>query len=267
VIELEETRLGADWDFEGGRVKAGSESFQTEDAAGFFVRLKARRGVIDGVKPHAARRLRLRKWLDSIKGVVINRPRTDRPLDPAQQPALLAQAGFTVPDVAHRHVPGQDVRVHTVADQAFATEIGSSGVDHRFSAETGTYRARALPESLAELCCRTAARERLWLAGFDFRVNAAGEWICVGMDVQPDFVSCERYTGQPIADKMLDLFDTHFWHVSNTRAPNVTRSDMLWRSVSVESVVNVNRPSRKPDLLQIGVPHIDVWSPAGAPAW
>jgi hypothetical protein len=263
VIELAETQLGSDWDFEGGTFAAGGEPIQAEEIAGLVVRLKPRQGAQSGSsRADAGPRHRLVQWLDSIRGVVINRPHAGRYSSTEQQQVdLLTRAGFTVPTPLHRYIAGADVRIHTVADQAFATETGSGGVDYGFSAESGTYRPRALPERLAELCCRTAARERLWLAAFDFRVTTAGEWICVGLDRQPDFVRCERSTGQPIADKMVDLFETHLWHTANTREQNVSRSTMLWRSVSVESVKNAGGSTRKAERARPRPITIDAWTP------
>ncbi len=228
VIELAEARLGTDWDFgcddgnvHAGRIDLAAKQIDAEEVAGFFVRLKPRRGVSgEGFGFDGERRHRLEHWLDSIPGVVINRPHAGHLAGAEhQQLARLAQAGFDVPAVVHRYIPGKDVRVQAVADQAFATEIGSAGIDYRFSAETGAYRAHALPEPLAELCCRVAARERLWLATFDFRVTPAGEWVCVGMDAEPNFMLCERSTGQPIADAILDLFEARSLVITDARAP------------------------------------------------
>jgi hypothetical protein len=138
---------------------------------------------------------------------VVNRPGSVGCDNDQHQLARLEQLGFTVPAVWHRYIPGKDVRVHTVAGQAFATEIGSAGIDYRFHAEAGAYRPRHMPDALGELCCRAAARSRLWLAAFDFRVSHSDEWICVGMDAAPNYAAFERSTGQPIADRVLDLFE------------------------------------------------------------
>jgi hypothetical protein len=221
VLELAEARLGIDWDFawhrgnaDSGHIAIGTDRMATEGVAGFFVRLKTRRGG-NGLLPQAARErtevdpgASLRGWLDSISGVVVNRPGAGQHDGRGNgQLVWLADAGFDVPAVKHRYLPGKDVRVHTVADHAFATEIGSAGINYQFSAETCAYRPRLVPDRLAELCCRVAARERLWLAAFDFRVTPADTWVCVGMDPEPGFAACERSTGQPIADAILDLFE------------------------------------------------------------
>ncbi|MGH7468991.1 MAG: hypothetical protein ACRENP_13635 [Longimicrobiales bacterium] len=221
VLELPEARLGLDWDYalhrgnaDSGHIAIAAQRVATEEVAGFFVRLRTRRGThghpVAGVRdrlendPGAS----LRQWLDSISGVVVNRPSAGRHCGRGDgQLAWLAEAGFEVPAVRHRYIPGKDVRVHTVADSTFATEIGSSGIGYQFHAETSAYRPRVLPDRLAELCCRVAARERLWLAAFDFRVTVTEEWVCVGMDQEPNFAACERSTGQPIADAILDLFE------------------------------------------------------------
>jgi hypothetical protein len=221
VIELAEARFGCDWlvtradpQTRSARVDLEGEALFTDQLAGFFVRLTANpsdssRALTSGqgaADPEAGPGLR--EFFNAIGGVVVNRPGSGRRDGDQHGLTRLARLGFKVPAALHRYIPGKDVRVHTVAGQAFATEIGSAGIDHRFHGESGAYRARLMPEPLAELCCRAAARSRLWLAGFDFRVSHDDDWICVGMDVAPDFAHFERATGQPIADRVLDLFET-----------------------------------------------------------
>ena len=110
----------------------------------------------------------------------------------------------TSPTVVQEFIPGRDVRVHTVADRAFATEMVSSAIDYRFE-NTTQYRATSIDPAIERLCCATGRASGLSLAGFDFRVTAAGEWYCLEMNPVPSFLPYEMCTGQPIGEAILDV--------------------------------------------------------------
>lgn len=110
----------------------------------------------------------------------------------------------TSPTVVQEFIPGRDVRVHTVADRAFATEMLSSAVDYRFE-NTTEYRATSIDPRIARLCCATGRAAGLSLAGFDFRVTAEGEWYCLEMNPVPSFLPYEMCSGQPIGEAVVDM--------------------------------------------------------------
>lgn len=110
----------------------------------------------------------------------------------------------TTATVLQEYIPGRDVRVHTVGNVAFATEVLADGVDYRYQAGS-EYRATEVGVELAELCCAHAAGEGLVLAGFDFRVTDAGVWHCLEMNPVPSFLPYEMCSGLPIADAILDV--------------------------------------------------------------
>jgi len=110
----------------------------------------------------------------------------------------------TTPTVIQEYVPGRDVRVHTVGDRAFATEMVSNGIDYRFE-HTTQYRATTIDRALASRCCDTAREEGLLLAGFDFRVTSNEEWYCLEMNPVPSFLPYEMCSGEPIGDAVLDI--------------------------------------------------------------
>jgi glutathione synthase/RimK-type ligase-like ATP-grasp enzyme len=110
----------------------------------------------------------------------------------------------TTPVVAQASVPGHDVRVHTVGDGAFATEILSHGIDYRFDTGPRAYRATSVPAPIEDLCHRFADGEEMVIAGVDFRVSEDGEWFCLEMNPVPTFLPYEMETGQPIGDALLD---------------------------------------------------------------
>ena len=123
----------------------------------------------------------------------------------------------TTPTVLQEFVPGRDIRVHTVGDRAFATEMVGAGVDYRFESAT-EYRPATIDDSLARLCCETAGGEGLLLAGFDFRVTPAGRWYCLEMNPVPSFLPYEMCGGQPIGEAILDLFTFGATHISGEEA-------------------------------------------------
>jgi glutathione synthase/RimK-type ligase-like ATP-grasp enzyme len=110
----------------------------------------------------------------------------------------------TSASVVQAFIPGRDVRVHTVADRAFATEMVSDAVDYRFESST-QYRATSIDPRIARLCCATGRAAGLTLAGFDFRVTADGESYCLEMNPVPSFLPYEMCSGQPIGEAVLDV--------------------------------------------------------------
>lgn len=111
----------------------------------------------------------------------------------------------TSPIVVQEYIRGRDVRVHTVAHRAFATEAISHGVDYRFEGDGNEFRPTSVPRSIENLCFQVAASEGLTLAGFDFRVSEEGCWYCLEVNPVPTFLPYEMATGQPIGDTLLGL--------------------------------------------------------------
>jgi glutathione synthase/RimK-type ligase-like ATP-grasp enzyme len=118
--------------------------------------------------------------------------------------------------VLQEYVAGSDVRVHTVGQRAFATEMISERVDYRFDA-VAQYRSAVVDPEIAERCCATAAAEGLLLAGFDFRVATDGGWHCLEMNPVPSFLPYEMCSGEPIGDAVLDLFVTPMPHLGRSK--------------------------------------------------
>lgn len=115
--------------------------------------------------------------------------------------------GGSPPVVAQDRIPGDDVRVHTVGEESFATYIrGSDGVDYRFSESGGQYVAGDVPGEISDACHRFAAAEGLLMAGFDFRVTDEGRWWCLECNPAPTFLPYEMATGQPICEALLQVW-------------------------------------------------------------
>jgi glutathione synthase/RimK-type ligase-like ATP-grasp enzyme len=105
-------------------------------------------------------------------------------------------------------VEGVDVRVHTVDDKVFATELISPASDYRYAADTGhslTARAIDLPPDVASACLQLARRAGLMVSGIDLRRTLDGQHYCFEINPSPGFLFYERATGQPISEAVARL--------------------------------------------------------------
>src|SRR6266508_5223609 len=112
------------------------------------------------------------------------------------------------PVLFQRRIVGKDVRIHVVDDSVFAVEIESDAVDYRYYRTKGTYSHLRACEScapqIAELC-RSYAKERgIVLAGFDFKVDEAGNWYCLEMNPSPGFETYDHVLEGRIGKRVLE---------------------------------------------------------------
>jgi glutathione synthase/RimK-type ligase-like ATP-grasp enzyme len=99
-------------------------------------------------------------------------------------------------------IEGVDVRVHTVGNDVFATEIVSDASDYRYaSLQDATWQAQAveIPEAVADMCVALSAACDLPVAGIDLRRTPDGRYFCFEVNPSPAFVFYERAAGQPIS--------------------------------------------------------------------
>ena len=99
-------------------------------------------------------------------------------------------------------IPGTDVRVHTVGDEVFATEIVSDMIDYRYARRNGgtaELRAFELPAEVARKCVALADGLGLAFAGIDLKFTPEGDIYCFEVNPCPAFSYFEANTGQPIA--------------------------------------------------------------------
>lgn len=101
-------------------------------------------------------------------------------------------------------VEGDDVRVHVVGDEVFATRIFSDAIDYRYASARGGTAARLAPatlsDPLAERCVIASERLGLPFSGIDLRVTPDGRVVCFEVNPSPGFSYYESHTGQPIAN-------------------------------------------------------------------
>ena len=99
-------------------------------------------------------------------------------------------------------IEGDDVRVHVVDTEVFATAIASSSTDYRYAHQQGSeahLRAIDLPDRIADQAVTLAADLGLPLAGIDLMMDREGRIYCLEVNPSPAFSYYELSTGQPIA--------------------------------------------------------------------
>lgn len=107
-------------------------------------------------------------------------------------------------------VPGDDVRVHTVGDDVFASRIRSDAIDYRYGAREGhevSMEPTVLPSSVEKACLSLAQRLDLLLAGIDLRETPDGDYYCFEVNPSPGFLYYEQHTRQPISAALADLLE------------------------------------------------------------
>jgi len=105
-------------------------------------------------------------------------------------------------------VPGENVRVHTVGDQAFATRVYSESVDYRYASREGRtveMEPAVLPPSITAACLRLARRLDLLLTGIDLKETPEGDYYCFEVNPSPGFLYYEQGSGQPISAALANL--------------------------------------------------------------
>ncbi len=105
-------------------------------------------------------------------------------------------------------VPGVDIRVHTVGDRLFATEVTSDTADYRYARRDNgqrTMRAIELRPELDTRCLALAKGLGLVMSGIDLRRTPDGDYVCFEVNTSPGFMFFESCTGQRIGDAVADL--------------------------------------------------------------
>jgi glutathione synthase/RimK-type ligase-like ATP-grasp enzyme len=105
-------------------------------------------------------------------------------------------------------IPGENIRVHTVDDQLFATRVHTQAVDYRYAGGEGhsvEMEPTTLPPAVAESCLRIARELDLLLTGIDLKETPDGDYYCFEVNPCPGFLYYEKYTGQPISTALAGL--------------------------------------------------------------
>jgi glutathione synthase/RimK-type ligase-like ATP-grasp enzyme len=105
-------------------------------------------------------------------------------------------------------IPGENVRVHTVGHQLFATRVHSEAVDYRYASREGRnveMEPTVLPPAIAESCLRLARQLDLLMTGIDLKETPDGEYYCFEVNPSPGFLYYEKYSGQSISTALAEL--------------------------------------------------------------
>jgi glutathione synthase/RimK-type ligase-like ATP-grasp enzyme len=168
-----------------------------------------------------------RRFYDELNGEVIYKSLSGirsivRRLQPDQLPRLsLLRNG---PAQFQEFIPGEDVRVHTVGEQLFATRVSSDAVDYRYATLEGRkveMEPTTLPTAVAESCLNLARRLDLLMTGIDLRETPDGKYYCFEVNPSPGFIYYEKHSRQPISAALADLLHT------GVRSPAQHTKEML----------------------------------------
>lgn len=109
-------------------------------------------------------------------------------------------------------IPGENVRVHVIGDQLFATRISSQAVDYRFAIRENRpirMEKASVPDSVVEECIRLTEECGLLFSGIDLKETSAGDFYCFEINPSPGFSFFERITNQPISLALMSLLGSN----------------------------------------------------------
>ncbi|MGB0122485.1 MAG: hypothetical protein WBP63_03555 [Silvibacterium sp.] len=138
------------------------------------------------------------------------------------------------PAQVQRYIPGDNVRVHVVGEQVFATRVRSDAVDYRYAQVEGKnceMAEEALTTEIAGICVRTSRRLELDFAGIDLKITPSGEVFCLEVNPSPGFAYYELGTGQPVSAALADLL-----HAGPNRSPAIRSHPQPAAALSVSGL-------------------------------
>ena len=111
-----------------------------------------------------------------------------------------------LPTQFQAYIPGDDVRVHVVGQDVFATRIESRAIDYRYAGRDGeptTMVPMTLPAEVEASCLQVTSRLQLEMAGIDLKRAPDGAWYCFEVNPSPAYSYFQELGGQPIADALV----------------------------------------------------------------
>ena len=103
-------------------------------------------------------------------------------------------------------VEGDDIRVHVVGGEVFATRIRSVATDYRYAGRDGLdaeLSPTSLPDDVAQRCLDLSGSLQLPLVGIDLRETPDGRYVCFEANPMPGYSYFESHTGQPISEALV----------------------------------------------------------------
>lgn len=137
------------------------------------------------------------KSVSSLRSIVRELGAADR---------LLLKRVRNLPTQFQAYIPGNNVRVHVVGAEIFATEIETEAVDYRYAGRDGMdaiMRPIALPEDIQNRCRTLAVNLHLPFCGIDLKRTPDGQYYCLEVNPCPAYSYYQEITGQPIADAVV----------------------------------------------------------------
>lgn len=118
----------------------------------------------------------------------------------------------SLPTQFQQFIPGENVRVHVVGHEVFATRIATEAVDYRYAHWEGlpvNMESIKLPEAIRERCLDLSDRLQLPLCGIDFKVTPDGAYVCFEVNPSPAYSFYQEQTGAPISDALVRFLMGH----------------------------------------------------------
>lgn len=111
------------------------------------------------------------------------------------------------PTLFQEYIDGDDIRVHIVGSEVFATLVKSTSTDYRLSSNKDDVLLEAfeLEEPVKRKCLALANRLGAKIAGIDLRLSSSGIYYCLELNYAPGFIFYQSATNQRIGQELVSL--------------------------------------------------------------
>ena len=128
-----------------------------------------------------------------------------------------------LPTQFQRKINGDNIRVHVVGEQTFASRIKTSATDYRYAPlenETISIEPYELDESIKNRCIILTQQLDLLFAGIDLIVTD-DKVFCLEVNTSPAYSFYQQRTQQPIAQSLAELLIGDFQKERNQKRPRI----------------------------------------------
>lgn len=98
---------------------------------------------------------------------------------------VVDMSGYCEPVIIQALVPGDNIRVHVIGEQVFATRIITEGLDYRYQ-EDSQHQMITLPVTVAEACQKLTQRCGLIFSGIDL-IEYQGQYHLLEVNTSPGY--------------------------------------------------------------------------------
>jgi hypothetical protein len=106
-----------------------------------------------------------------------------------------------------RCVPGDDVRIHVVGEQVVAQRVEAGAVDYRRDGALGRMTIFEPPDALCDRLISSTAALGLAFAGWDFKIDEAGDYWCLEANPMPGYGPYDAYCDGAISRALRSYLD------------------------------------------------------------